>query len=278
MAATRQKEANGEDLNDMDYSPYEVPSLAIVDSYLTDCSGEKMTLRGGLSHNGRRLELVSEKNGKVIPLNENTKNGKVIPLNKNNPDEEFYNGLSSPKRTLSDAEMDDDEVMRLMARRRKSEKPGDVMHVCRDCKKDFNRPCDLTKHEKTHSRPWKCNEQKCKYFDLGWPTEKERDRHVNDKHSAAPPQYKCQFQPCTYASKRESNCKQHMEKAHGWEYVRSNAVGSTFDRTQLRSMTSGLQWLQTLCWDSTVHHGCSPTRPRCKCRARATSWISLLRQ
>jgi hypothetical protein len=213
MAATRQKEANGEDLDDMDYTPYEVPSLAIVDSYLTDCSGEKITLRGGLSHNGRRAELVREKNGQVIPLN------------KNSPDEEFYNGLSSSKRTLSDAEMDDDEVMRSMARRRKSEKPGDVMHVCRDCKKDFKRPCDLTKHEKTHSRPWKCNEQKCKYFDLGWPTEKERDRHVNDKHSAAPPQYKCQFQPCTYASKRESNCKQHMEKAHGWEYVRSKSNG-----------------------------------------------------
>ncbi|KAH0537088.1 hypothetical protein FGG08_006090 [Glutinoglossum americanum] len=27
--------------------------------------------------------------------------------------------------------------------------------------------------------------------------------------------------PCDLTSKRESNCKQHMEKAHGWEYVRS---------------------------------------------------------
>ncbi|KAF2806706.1 uncharacterized protein BDZ99DRAFT_83997 [Mytilinidion resinicola] len=199
MAATRQKEENGEDLDEMDYHP-----------------GEKITLRGGLSHNGRPVELVREK-----------EDGKVIPLVEGSPSDEEYATFSSAKRalSLSDDEVDDDGVRRSMARRRKSEKPGDVMHMCRDCKKDFKRPCDLTKHEKTHSRPWKCTEEKCKYYDLGWPTEKERDRHVNDKHSAAPPQYKCLYPPCTYASKRESNCKQHMEKAHGWEYVRSKSNG-----------------------------------------------------
>jgi len=186
MAATREKEAKGEDLDEMDYS-----------------RDEKITLRGGLSHNGRPVELVREKNGKVVPL------------------------ADSPtiKRRFSDDDEDEDEVTRSMARRRKSEKPGDVMHTCRDCKKQFKRPCDLTKHEKTHSRLWKCSEKNCKYYDLGWPTEKERDRHMNDKHSAAPAQYKCLYPPCTYASKRESNCKQHMEKAHGWEYVRSKCNG-----------------------------------------------------
>ncbi|KAF2705125.1 hypothetical protein K504DRAFT_389181 [Pleomassaria siparia CBS 279.74] len=195
MAATREKEANGEDLDDMDFTP-----------------GEKIALRGGLSHNGRPAELVREKDGKVLPLNPESAS------------EEAYKGYSS-KRTLSDSEMDEDEVMRSMARRRKSDKPGDVTHVCRECKKDFKRPCDLTKHEKTHSRPWKCSEENCKYYELGWPTEKERDRHVNDKHSAAPPQYKCLYPPCTYASKRESNCKQHMEKAHNWTYIRSKSNG-----------------------------------------------------
>jgi len=186
MAATREKEAKGEDLDDMDYS-----------------RDEKITLRGGLSHNGRPVELVREKNGKVVPLSDSP----------------------TIKRRFSDDDEDEDEVTRSMARRRKSEKPGDVMHTCRDCKKQFKRPCDLTKHEKTHSRPWKCSEKNCKYYDLGWPTEKERDRHMNDKHSAAPAQYKCLYPPCTYASKRESNCKQHMEKAHGWEYVRSKCNG-----------------------------------------------------
>lgn len=39
--------------------------------------------------------------------------------------------------------------------------------------------------------------------------------------------YKCQFRPCPYESKRESNCKQHMEKAHGWAYVRSKNNGKS---------------------------------------------------
>jgi len=194
MAATRQKEADGEELDEMDYSP-----------------DEKISIRNGLSHNGRPAELVREKNGKVISITEGS------------PSDDAY--LSLSKRALCDDDSSDEGVKRSMARRRKSDKPGDVMHVCRDCKKEFKRPCDLTKHEKTHSRPWKCTEEKCKYFELGWPTEKERDRHVNDKHSAAPPQYKCLYPPCTYASKRESNCKQHMEKAHGWEYVRSKNNG-----------------------------------------------------
>ncbi|KAF3052011.1 copper-binding transcription factor [Didymella keratinophila] len=190
MAATRQKEALGEQLDEMDYS-----------------RDEKITLRGGLSKDGRPVELVRERDGKVIPLATGFEN-------------------AYRKRALSEEDLeDDDDVMRSMARRRKSDKPGDVLHTCRDCKKEFKRPCDLTKHEKTHSRPWKCSEEKCKYFDLGWPTEKERDRHVNDKHSTAPAQYKCLYPPCTYASKRESNCKQHMEKAHGWEYVRSKSNG-----------------------------------------------------
>ncbi|KAF5849864.1 hypothetical protein GGP41_005310 [Bipolaris sorokiniana] len=135
MAATREKESKGEDLDDMDYSRYDRAAAFLFSR--TDKafhSDEKITLRGGLSHNGRPVEL-------------------------------------------------------------------------------------------THSRPWKCSEKNCKYFDLGWPTEKERDRHMNDKHSAAPAQYKCLYPPCTYASKRESNCKQHMEKAHGWEYVRSKSNG-----------------------------------------------------
>lgn len=127
-----------------------------------------------------------------------------------------------------------------MARKRKSAQPTpkDTAQQCSECDKVFKRPCDLTyvltsvfdrdwaniaisKHEKTHSRPWKCVESSCKYHKYGWPTEKERDRHVNDKHSTAPSMYRCQFHPCTYQSKRDSNCKQHMEKAHGWTYVRS---------------------------------------------------------
>lgn len=99
---------------------------------------------------------------------------------------------------------------------------------CREegCNEGFRRACDLVKHEKTHNpRPWKCPILTCKYHEYGWPSEKEMDRHCNDKHSLAPALYKCLFPPCLYKSKRESNCKQHMEKAHNWEYTRTKKNG-----------------------------------------------------
>jgi hypothetical protein len=244
MARTREKEASGEELDEMDYQPYVIPvspspfghavseSLMCLshpalhntstyhsptcmnsNTYLLDASDEEITIEGGLSKNGKPAELVRKtKDGKLIPLSENSLLDEASP---------------SFKRHLIDDDMDEDDVYRSMARRRKSEKPGDVMHPCRVCDKEFKRPCDLTKHEKTHSRPWKCSDPKCKYHEYGWPTEKERDRHVNDKHNSAPQMYQCRFKPCTYSSKRESNCKQHMEKAHGWTYVRSKSNGRT---------------------------------------------------
>jgi hypothetical protein len=243
MARTREKQASGQELDEMDYSPYVTPVspspfghavseslmclshptlhklptwhssplMLLLNTYLLDASDEEIVIEGGLSKNGKPAELVRKtKDGKVIPLSEHSALDEASP---------------SSKRHLTDDDMDDDDVFRSMARRRKSEKPGDVMHPCRVCDKEFKRPCDLTKHEKTHSRPWKCHEPKCKYHEYGWPTEKERDRHVNDKHNTAPQMYQCRFKPCTYSSKRESNCKQHMEKAHGWTYVRSKSNG-----------------------------------------------------
>ncbi|KAI7787665.1 hypothetical protein LA080_015034 [Diaporthe eres] len=97
----------------------------------------------------------------------------------------------------------------------------DGPRVCQQCGKQYPRLCDLNKHLKAHTRPFKCPVEACKYHLLGWPTEKELDRHRNDKHSTEPRTYSCLYPPCTYTSKRESNCKQHMEKTHGWEYVRS---------------------------------------------------------
>ncbi|KAK1826955.1 hypothetical protein QBC39DRAFT_186761 [Podospora conica] len=106
--------------------------------------------------------------------------------------------------------------------------PGDCAvapQVCGHCQKSFPRLCDLNKHSKSHSRPFKCSVSNCKYYGHGWPTAKELERHVNDKHSASPRTYPCRFASCTYESKRESNCKQHMEKKHGWTYVRSKSNG-----------------------------------------------------
>jgi len=98
--------------------------------------------------------------------------------------------------------------------------------ICEDCHRPFLRSCDLNKHAKTHSRPFKCPVPGCKFYHLGWPTEKELERHHNDVHSSRPQIFTCHYPPCPYTSKRESNLKQHMEKTHGWKYVRSRSSRS----------------------------------------------------
>ncbi|CEJ57381.1 hypothetical protein PMG11_06075 [Penicillium brasilianum] len=185
-------------------------------------------LEGGLSQNGRPVELVVVQDGKLISMATGLPYQGTIP--------------ATVKRAidLSDEQQHDEGVQRSMARRKKNAPPMDINQKCAHCDKVFKRPCDLTKHEKTHSRPWKCTETDCKYYQIGWPTEKERDRHVNDKHSDTPNIFSCNFPPCTYNSKRESNCKQHMEKAHGWVYVRSKhssrAMGARSNRgTSMRA-------------------------------------------
>ena len=195
-------------------------------------ANERVSLVGGLGRSGRPAELVRTRDGKTISL----RTGQELSP------EEMKQGLKR-----SSAEIDED-LERSMARRRKSAPAVKEVQRCSECAKIFKRPCDLTyalaqhgfvsrltshrKHEKTHSRPWKCSEVNCKYHGYGWPTEKERDRHMNDKHSAAPSMYRCKFSPCPYESKRESNCKQHMEKAHGWTYVRSKNNGKAIPKAK----------------------------------------------
>lgn len=186
------------------------PSGNPDESLLTKVSEDRVTLEGGLSETGRPAELVRHVDGKMISL----RTGEPY-------DEK---ALPTMKRTLSN-QSQDEGVLRSMARRKKNAPPMDINQKCPWCPKVFKRPCDYTKHTKTHLRPYKCLEPTCRYYHEGWPTEKERDRHMNDKHSANPVIYKCQFAPCTYTSKRESNCKQHMEKAHGWTYIRSKRTG-----------------------------------------------------
>lgn len=151
------------------------------------------------------------------------KDGKPISLATGEPYE--ADASASTKRTITIDGATDEGVERSMARRKKDAPPMNINQKCSSCDKVFKRPCDLTKHEKTHTRPWKCTDPKCNYYTKGWPTEKERDRHMNDRHSDKPTLFRCTFHNCPYASKRSSNCKQHMEKSHGWVYVRSKNNG-----------------------------------------------------
>jgi hypothetical protein len=163
----------------------------------------EVTLEGGLGSTGDIAELVRWKDGKGTSL----RTGQP------------YEPTPGIKREASS--MLDDDASRSMARRKKGYIHIPEITKCSfdGCDKEFTRKCDLSKHEKTHSRPFKCPEESCKYHTLGLPTEKERDRHHNDKHSDNPHYYKCDF--CEFRTKRESNCKQHMEKKHGWNYERA---------------------------------------------------------
>jgi hypothetical protein len=210
-----------ENRDEMDVDPY-APHSPHTSETLANLSNstDEIKLHGGIHINGRPAELVRVK-----------KNGKMISMATGEPIEkleEEADGTMRFKRSASQELADEEEIMRSMARRKKNASPEELApKKCREpgCNKEFKRPCDLTKHEKTHSRPWKCPVPTCKYHEYGWPTEKEMDRHHNDKHSSSPPMYECLYKPCPYKSKRESNCKQHMEKAHGWTYVRTKTNG-----------------------------------------------------
>lgn len=164
---------------------------------------DEVTLEGGLDSTGNIAELVGWKNGQPTSLRTG------MP----------YEPLPGIKRGASS--LHDDDVARSMARRKKGYIPEIIHMPCSEegCDKTFTRKCDLAKHEKTHSRPFKCPHENCKYHNLGLPTEKERDRHINDKHDPNPHYYRCEY--CEFKTKRESNCKQHMEKKHNFLYERA---------------------------------------------------------
>jgi hypothetical protein len=74
---------------------------------------------------------------------------------------------------------------------------------------------------------------------MGFSAEKDRDRHFHDKHDKDAPRQKCHYN-CSYSSPRESNVKQHMEKAHGYIYVRTKTVQkSKSPATPAKSTTRG---------------------------------------
>lgn len=128
---------------------------------------------------------------------------------------------------------------------------------------------------KTHTRPFKCEVPDCKYHIIGFPTEKENERHFNDKHTTLPLPHKCYREDCTYASKRLSNLKQHMEKKHGWNYVRTKSNGkkaspqSTPDTPALT--TPGTSTAQSF---STPNTGPSPSPPQAVSRPLPTAELN----
>lgn len=238
LAEAKENKPTGDN---MDADAYADPSLPLHQTSANRMArSDEIKLHGGIHINGRPAELVRvKKDGKAISL----ATGEVVEI------AEEAKGVLKFKRSASEEAADEDEIMRSMARRKKNASPEELApKKCREpgCNKEFKRPCDLTKHEKTHSRPWKCPIETCKYHEYGWPTEKEMDRHCNDKHSIDPPMYRCMYSPCPYKSKRESNCKQHMEKAHGWQYVRTKTNGGKKTASKAGSVIQSTPQIQGL--------------------------------
>jgi hypothetical protein len=99
--------------------------------------------------------------------------------------------------------------------------PHAELYTCQDCQEEFEEKVDLVEHKKTHNRPWKCPHDWCNYYELGWPTEKERDRHIDEQHTSSSPYYTCLNIECVYRCNSMSALKQHMEETHGHEYNES---------------------------------------------------------
>lgn len=192
----------------------------------------EIKLYGGFSRNGHPAELVRIMDGKAYSL----ATGLAVPMENLEDDITAQNTM---KRGL-EVDHDDDSILRSMARRKGSNvaKPP---RQCNEpgCGKTYARDCDLAKHQKTHSRPWKCPHETCKFHQEGWPTEKEMSRHLNDKHNPNPKLFKCLFPPCEYESRRDSNRKQHMEKQHNWTYDRIKEIGVRKPHKKYSSSKSG---------------------------------------
>jgi len=67
-------------------------------------------------------------------------------------------------------------------------------------------------------------------------TDAEIDCDISETNSKSPRLFKCEYVPCAYQSKRVSNCRRHMEKVHGWMYIRSR--GKRFPRSTTGNLST----------------------------------------
>lgn len=175
------------------------------------------------------------------------------PVSYSNPTQ--YHGIQQQQRqphpVSAEAPRENEMAVEAMEGYREATGP----FACNTCGKQYHRACDLNRHMKSHDRPFKCPEAECKYQTLGWPTEQELQRHHNDVHSSTPRTFACSFDHCGQTFKRESNCKQHMEKAHQWPYVRSRTV-----RTSYRCRVAGCNECSSL-EETQRRHALSPLTP-----------------
>jgi len=97
-------------------------------------------------------------------------------------------------------------------------------NTCNSCQKSFPKPYLLHKHEKSHTRPFKCPEVTCRY--KGAQLRKDLDRHIRTKHPERVPdvvRHHCPVENCKYSEQggetfgRLDHLKRHMESKHPYD-------------------------------------------------------------
>jgi hypothetical protein len=144
---------------------------------------DEVKLHGGLTKNGRPAELVRV-----------TKNGKAFSVGtqpQQRPPRGFFNTesqrpiiqanvVSQRARIVAQtAELERQQALRLEQQRQ--QQAQQLTHRERHFLKQENDMPNLHQFEQYR----KCSVESCKCHEYGWPTEKEQDRHYNDKHSAS---------------------------------------------------------------------------------------------
>lgn len=94
-------------------------------------------------------------------------------------------------------------------------------YKCQNCQESFGRKCDLNKHIKTHTRPYKCTHSGCVYKTKGFPTQSEHDRHMATHlgQTAGSHSGYCPFSWCLMSRRpqRSDNLARHMRTKHRLE-------------------------------------------------------------
>ncbi|KAH8671916.1 hypothetical protein BGZ60DRAFT_23142 [Tricladium varicosporioides] len=95
---------------------------------------------------------------------------------------------------------------------------------CTSCDRTFNRRCDLNRHMKYHTRPYKCDQ-----CSMPFSSPKDRSRHLDAAHRTASDEiilYCCTQRPCSETGgmivhglytprfKRKDNWKTHLRRKH----------------------------------------------------------------
>lgn len=138
---------------------------------------------------------------------------------------------------------------------------------CRICSKTMDRPCDLKKHEKRHSRPWGCTNATCSKT---FGSKNDWKRHENSQHYQLET-WRCheavatsKIGTCAKIFFRRDPFQSHLRKEHGRndeEYIREqcrkrrigrnwqNGFWCGFCKAIVKLSTKGLE-----AWDERFNH------------------------